>query len=93
MPKTVQSSVNAVIAAAYEMPLVQAALSRLERELPNNLIYHAKGHTEDVLHEALRYGVMDNLSPRELELLAIAAAYSNSWIRREFGWLSNIIIS
>lgn len=78
MPKTVQSSVNAVIAAAYEMPLVQAALSRLERELPNNLIYHAKGHTEDVLHEALRYGVMDNLSPRELELLAIAAAFHDT---------------
>jgi predicted metal-dependent HD superfamily phosphohydrolase len=55
-------------------PIVQEALKLLGRELPASVFYHSLGHTEDVLDESLRFGVTDRLSPRELELLAIAAA-------------------
>ena len=55
-------------------PVVQEALELLARELPGSLVYHSLSHTQDVLDEALRFGVTDTLSPRELELLAIAAA-------------------
>lgn len=55
-------------------PVVNEALDLLARELPDSLRYHALPHTEDVLDEAIRFGVMDGLSARELELLAIAAA-------------------
>lgn len=56
-------------------PLVGTALMRLRRELPSDLFYHSAAHTDDVLHEVLLFGQQDCLSSRELELLAIAAAY------------------
>jgi|LauGreDrversion4_2_1035121.scaffolds.fasta_scaffold16166_5 predicted metal-dependent HD superfamily phosphohydrolase len=55
-------------------PIVQETLELLARDLPDSLLYHALSHTEDVLDEALRFGSIDRLNPRELELLAIAAA-------------------
>ena len=55
-------------------PIVSDTLALLSRELPTNLSYHALSHTEDVISEVIRFGVTDNLAPRELELLAIAAA-------------------
>ena len=55
-------------------PIVGTALDLLARQLPGSLLYHALSHTEDVLDEAIRFGAIDHLSPRELELLAIAAA-------------------
>jgi predicted metal-dependent HD superfamily phosphohydrolase len=55
-------------------PVVQAALAILARELPTDLKYHTLAHTEDVLREAILFGVMDHLPPRQLELLAVAAA-------------------
>lgn len=56
-------------------PVIIEALDLLARELPTSLRYHALPHTEDVLNEAIRFGVMDGLSARELELLAVAAAW------------------
>ena len=55
-------------------PIVSNTLDLLSRELPKNLSYHALSHTGDVISEAIRFGVMDNLAPRQLELLAIGAA-------------------
>lgn len=55
-------------------PIVAATLALLAEELPKGLSYHAYSHTEDVLSEVIRFGVTDKLSPRDLELLAIAAA-------------------
>ncbi|MCB0332009.1 MAG: GAF domain-containing protein [Bdellovibrionales bacterium] len=62
-------------AQALEMPIVQAALTRLEQELADHFTYHSLEHTKDVLREVLFLGLHDNLTPRELELLAIGAAY------------------
>jgi predicted metal-dependent HD superfamily phosphohydrolase len=55
-------------------PIVREALEVLARGLPDTLWYHALPHTEDVLDEVVRFGLIDQLSARELELLAIAAA-------------------
>jgi uncharacterized protein len=59
---------------AERHPVVQAAVAILARELPAHLKYHTLAHTEDVLREAILFGVMDHLPPRQLELLAVAAA-------------------
>lgn len=55
-------------------PIVQAALAILARQLPPHLKYHTLAHTEDVLREAILFGVMDHLPSRQLELLGLAAA-------------------
>jgi predicted metal-dependent HD superfamily phosphohydrolase len=59
---------------AERHPIVQAALAILARELPPHLKYHTLAHTEDVLREAMVFGVVDHLPDRQLELLAVAAA-------------------
>ena len=55
-------------------PIVKEALSILERDLPKGLAYHSLSHTIDVLEEAIRFTVVDSLSDRDIELIAIAAA-------------------
>ena len=66
------------IAQAHEEmvrhPIVADTLAVLARELPKGLAYHAYSHTEDVIAEVIRFAVTDNLPPRQIELLAIAAA-------------------
>lgn len=55
------------------IPLVRDCLALLKKKLPHNLSYHSYAHTTDVLQDALLFGLVDALSPRSLELLAIAA--------------------
>ena len=66
-------------------PLVRGILDRLRRELASDLYYHSAAHSEDVVREAILLGVTDQLSERELLLLAIAAAYHDAGflVRRE----------
>lgn len=64
--------------------VIAPVLERIHRDLPPTLIYHAAAHTEDVFHEVILFATYDGLSPREVELLAIAAAYHDS------GFLSRI---
>ena len=54
-------------------PIVADTLGVLSRELPKELSYHAYPHTEDVITEVVRFAVTDDLPPRQIELLAIAA--------------------
>ena len=61
-----------------EIPIIRGVLTRLQRELPSHLIYHAFEHTEDVFNECLRFGITDSLPERQLELLAIAAAFHDA---------------
>jgi signal transduction histidine kinase len=56
------------------VPAVHNALTVLKEQLPKELYYHGAAHTDDVLSEVLRFALIDKVSPRELELLAIAAA-------------------
>ncbi len=58
--------------------VIVQAFHDLRTRLPQGLYYHLPSHTEDVLHEALLFGFEDKLSPRQLELLGIAAAYHDT---------------
>lgn len=58
-----------------ELPLVAEALFRLFTDLSPRLTFHTPQHTLDVLHDVLLLGIKAGLAPKELELLAIAAAY------------------
>ena len=55
-------------------PIIRDTLELLRHKLPPTLSYHTLAHTEDVLDEAMRFGVTDHLTARQLELLAIASA-------------------
>lgn len=56
-------------------PIVREALELLSHQLPPTVWYHTLAHTEDVLDEAIRFATIDRLPDRQLELLAIAAAW------------------
>lgn len=73
---------SAAISRAHKQPLVAVALNLLSRKLPDNLSYHAKSHTEDVLSEAMRFAMIDGLTERETALLAIAAAFHDTGFTR-----------
>ena len=48
-------------------------------QFPDVLPYHGKPHTEDVLHEAILFAMSEGVNdPRELELLAVAAAFHDA---------------
>ena len=67
-----------LVAQLSALPVVHTVLTTLQRELPSNLRYHAASHTSDVFHEVLFFGFADELPARELELLAVAAAYHDA---------------
>lgn len=54
-------------------PIVHSTLKLLRSQLPKELLYHSPSHTEDVLYEAVRFALIDQLPDRHVELLAIAA--------------------
>ena len=75
---TKQEQLPLALAHLIALPLVQEALKLLDKALPDNLSYHTKGHTLEVLRESIRFAVTEGLSERELELLAIAAAFHDT---------------
>ncbi len=75
---TKQEQISLALAHLIALPLVQEALTLLDKALPDNLSYHNKGHTLEVLRESIRFAVIQGLSERELELLAIAAAFHDT---------------
>lgn len=58
---------------AHQIPVVREGITLLQSQLPDTLKYHSFPHTEDVLTEALRLALCDELSDRDCHLLAIAA--------------------
>jgi signal transduction histidine kinase len=61
-----------------KLPVISTILDFLKRNLPGHLVYHAFTHTEDVLSEVIRFAITDELPAREIELLAIAAAFHDA---------------
>ncbi|PKL74903.1 MAG: hypothetical protein CVV27_18120 [Candidatus Melainabacteria bacterium HGW-Melainabacteria-1] len=61
-----------------DLPLISRILARLLREQNPIHYYHCAQHTQDVLGETLLFASHDGVSERELELLAIAAAYHDA---------------
>ncbi|MCI5064669.1 ATP-binding protein [bacterium] len=73
-----------------EMPLIRGALRTLETQLSPDLSYHSAEHSQDVLREVLRFAVHDGISGRDLELLAIGAAFHDIgfiWKQVDNEWL------
>ncbi len=69
-----EEEVSLKIEQYKKLPIIARAFELLDK-LPKNLIYHDKAHTEDVLHEAILFGVLDGLNEKELERLAVAASW------------------
>jgi uncharacterized protein len=69
---------TALVAEFLQHPIIADILARLSAELPADLYYHSLHHTLHVLTAALRFAEYDGLKHRELELLAIAAAYHDA---------------
>lgn len=61
-----------------QLPLIAGIFNRLRAELPSNLVYHAYPHSQDVFEEAIRFAVIGGLTSREIELVAIAAAFHDA---------------
>jgi uncharacterized protein len=61
--------------ALLQHPLVLEALTVLDTLLPADLYYHNKQHTLNVLEATVACALRDQLSSRDIELLAIAAAW------------------
>ena len=57
---------------------ISTILDRLAGVLPTDLHYHTISHTQNVLNEAVRLALHDNLSSRAILLLAVAAAYHDA---------------
>ncbi len=54
---------------------IEYILNRLERELPEHLLYHGHHHTIDVLEASERIGRHEGVSEEELNLLLVATAF------------------
>jgi hypothetical protein len=69
-----EQQVSLKIEQYKKLPIMAKAFELLEK-LPNNLTYHGKKHTDDVLHEAILFGTLDGLNDQELERLAVASVW------------------
>lgn len=58
--------------------LVGEALDLLREKLPEEYYYHSLEHTKNVIVNAIRCATLDGVSTRDLELLAIAAAWHDT---------------
>lgn len=58
--------------------LVRPLFERLAAELPANLTYHSARHSEDVFCEAIRFAALDGRTEREVEMVALAAAFHDA---------------
>lgn len=67
------------------IPVVREGLNLLQSQLPNTLRYHSFAHTEDVLTEAIRLALCDELSERQCHLLAIAAVMHDTGFIKQTG--------
>ena len=63
------------IRSLSRLPAVAHPLEILGSQLPKDLLYHAYSHTEDVIAEVVKLASLDALSDREIEILAVAAAW------------------
>ena len=60
------------------IPAVQLILSKLEKDLAPDLLYHSKLHALDVLHEVILFSILDNVPPKSIILLGVAAVFHDA---------------
>lgn len=61
-----------------EDPIVQQATQLLAEALPKDTYYHNLGHTLDVMEQAVLLAERSDLNKRDIQLLAIAAAWHDA---------------
>jgi hypothetical protein len=69
-----QPKITALFNELIKNPKINEALTFLD-SLPDNLKYHNKKHTLDVIHETILFALADGLDEKDIELEAIAAAW------------------
>ncbi len=62
-------------AKAKRLPLVAEAIRIIRQNVSSKFCYHSEHHTLDVIREALRFGLEDDLTHTELHSLVVAAAW------------------
>lgn len=75
---SVPEQLEALLATLRGKPIISDILRQLHEGLPRDLYYHSASHTDDVLREAVLFALLDGLGEREIELLAVAAAYHDA---------------
>jgi predicted metal-dependent HD superfamily phosphohydrolase len=70
----IEKDVSTRITELKQIPIISKAFDILDN-LPKYLKYHTKEHTENVLHEAILFGIIDNLPEKQLEKVAVAAVW------------------
>ncbi len=75
---SIEAEVSLRVARLGAMPLIASGLAVLREAAPDTLFFHTISHAEDVLHEAVLFALHDRLDDREIELLALAAAYHDA---------------
>ncbi|MCB0323943.1 MAG: HD domain-containing protein [Bdellovibrionales bacterium] len=78
MKQDTPQKIEETIAAMEAHPVVAAILTRLDEEVPGRYTFHSASHSRDVLREAVYFAVHDRRTPREIELIAIAAAFHDA---------------
>lgn len=69
-----EETLQATVDRLCNLPIVAEILAKLARELPPTLTYHSFAHTQDVVRDSVLFALIDDLPPRSIELLVIAAA-------------------
>ena len=70
-----QEQAERLISELKALPIIKSVLEELKNGLPDCFAFHSVTHTQDVMHQAVLFSVLDHRSRREIELLAVAAAY------------------
>jgi uncharacterized protein len=66
------------IEGLLRLAAISEPLGRLGTELSPNLLYHTVDHTREVIADAVMLALRDQLLAREVELLAVAAAWHDT---------------
>lgn len=72
--ETIEEIANSIYLEMLQIPEVKEALDILD-SLPNNLKYHNKDHTLDVLRETILFAVADGALPEIIKEQAISASW------------------
>lgn len=67
-----------MLTSACKKPVIREILATLKSQLSETLFYHNQEHTLNVLGEALVFALHDKLPARDIELLAVAAAFHDA---------------
>lgn len=74
---SLEKDISLKIEKLKKISIIAKAFEILDN-LPKYLKYHIKQHTEDVLHEAILFGIIDGLSEYDLERLSVAVAWHDT---------------